>query len=122
MERVKVFMLMAGLTALLVVIGGLINGTSGAMLFFVIAAVMNVGMYWFSDKVVLRMYKAKVIERQDAPELYDMVDRLRQRAGLPMPVSRDRALGAAQCICHGAQSESFGRVLHRRHPEAREQG
>ena len=86
MERVKVFMLMAGLTALMVVIGGALNGSSGAMLFFVIAAVMNVGMYWFSDKVVLRMYGAKVIERQDAPELYDMVDRLRQRAGLPMPV------------------------------------
>jgi heat shock protein HtpX len=86
MERVKVFMLMAGLTALLVVIGGALGGSNGAMLFFVLAAVMNFGMYWFSDKVVLRMYHAKVIDRAQAPELYDMVDRLRQRAGLPMPV------------------------------------
>ena len=85
MERVKVFMLMGGLTALLVVIGGAINGSSGAMMFFVIAAVMNFGMYWFSDKVVLKMYKAKIITEADAPELYQMVDRLRQRAGLPMP-------------------------------------
>ncbi|MGH7468111.1 MAG: zinc metalloprotease HtpX [Longimicrobiales bacterium] len=86
MERVKVFMLMAGLTALLVVIGNAIGGSNGAMLFMVLAAVMNFGMYWFSDKVVLRMYKAKIIDRAQAPELYDLVDRLRQRAGLPMPV------------------------------------
>jgi heat shock protein HtpX len=85
MERVKVFMLMAGLTALLVVLGGAIGGTQGMILFFAFAAIMNFGMYWFSDRVVLRMYKAKVIGPADAPELYEMVDRLRQRAGLPMP-------------------------------------
>jgi heat shock protein HtpX len=78
-------MLMAGLTALLVVIGGAINGSSGAAMFFVIAALMNFGMYWFSDKVVLKMYGAKIISEADAPELYQMVDRLRQRANLPMP-------------------------------------
>ena len=85
MERVKVFALMAGLTALLVVIGGAIGGRSGASIFFVMAALMNFGMYWFSDKVVLKMYRAKIIGPEDAPELYQMVDRLRQRAGLPMP-------------------------------------
>jgi heat shock protein HtpX len=46
---------------------------------------MNFGSYWFSDKIVLRMYRASEVSPQDAPELYDMVDRLRQRAGLPMP-------------------------------------
>ena len=85
MERMKVFMMMAGLTALLVVIGGAVGGQSGATIFFVMAALMNFGMYWFSDKMVLRMYKAKIITEADAPELYQMVDRLRQRAGLPMP-------------------------------------
>ena len=85
MQHIKVFMMMAGLTALLVVIGGLIGGSSGATIFFVMAALMNFGMYWFSDKVVLKMYRAKVITEADAPELYQMVDRLRQRAGLPMP-------------------------------------
>ncbi|MGH7464842.1 MAG: M48 family metalloprotease, partial [Longimicrobiales bacterium] len=85
MERMKVFMLMAGLTALLVVLGGAFFGQQGMLLFFVLAAVMNFGMYWFSDKMVLKMYRAKIIERETAPELYDMVDRLRQRAGLPMP-------------------------------------
>ncbi|MFP3948579.1 MAG: zinc metalloprotease HtpX [Longimicrobiales bacterium] len=82
----KIFLLMAGLTALLVVIGGYVAGRGGALLFFVIAALMNFGMYWFSDRVVLKMYKAKTLERSDAPELYDMVDRLRKRADLPMPV------------------------------------
>jgi heat shock protein HtpX len=85
MERTKVFLLMAGLTALLVVIGGAINGSSGAIMFFVLAAVMNFVMYWWSDKFVLRMYRAHVIGESDAPELYSMVDRLRQQAGLPMP-------------------------------------
>jgi heat shock protein HtpX len=85
MQAMRVFLLMTGLTLLLVFLGGAVGGRSGAMLFFIIAAVMNFGMYWFSDRVVLRMYKAKIIDRADAPELYDMVDRLRQRAGLPMP-------------------------------------
>ncbi len=86
MQQFKVFTLMAGLTALLVVLGAYFAGQQGAILFFIIAAVMNFGMYWFSDKVVLRMYKAKIIGPEDAPELYRMVDELRQRAGLPMPV------------------------------------
>jgi heat shock protein HtpX len=85
MERMKVFMLMAGLTALLVVLGGAVGGQQGMIVFFVLAAVMNFGMYWFSDRMVLKMYKARVIDREAAPELFDMVDRLRQRADLPMP-------------------------------------
>jgi heat shock protein HtpX len=85
MQGLKVFGLMAGLTVLLVGFGTYLGGSNGAILFFVLAAVMNVGMYWFSDRAVLRMYRARVIGPQDAPELYRMVDRLRQKAGLPMP-------------------------------------
>jgi len=85
MSHMKVFMLMAGLTALLMLFGQYLGGQGGAMLFLGIAAVMNIGMYWFSASMVLRMYKAQVIGPDDAPELYQMVDRLRQRAGLPMP-------------------------------------
>ena len=85
MQRIKVFMLMAGLTALLVVLGGYIGGRGGMIVFFALAAIMNFAMYWWSDKAVLKMYKAKVVGAEDAPELYAMVDRLRQRAGLPMP-------------------------------------
>jgi heat shock protein HtpX len=86
MQRTKVFVLMAGLTALLAVLGGAFLGRGGAVLFFLLAAAMNVGMYWFSDKVVLKMYRARVVSESEAPELYRMVDRLRQRAGLPMPI------------------------------------
>ncbi len=82
----KVFVMMAGLTALLVTFGGYFGGQSGAILVFCLAAAMNFGMYWFSDRVVLRMYKARVIGPEEAPDLYTMVDRLRQRAELPMPV------------------------------------
>lgn len=86
MDRVKVFLLMTGMTLLLVFLGGLIGGQSGAVVFFIMAAVMNFAMYWWSDRIVLRMYRAKIVGPKDAPELYEMVDRLRRRANLPMPV------------------------------------
>ncbi|MGD8361243.1 MAG: zinc metalloprotease HtpX [Gemmatimonadota bacterium] len=86
MQLTKVFVMMAGLTALLAAFGGYFGGQGGAILVFILAAAMNFGMYWFSDRVVLRMYRARIIGPEDAPELYRMVDRLRQRAQLPMPV------------------------------------
>ena len=85
MQYAKVFALMAGLTALFAALGGFLGGQQMAILFFVMAALMNFGMYWFSDRAVLRMYRARILGPEDAPELYAMVDRLRQRAGLPMP-------------------------------------
>ena len=85
MSNFKVFLLMAGMTALFGAVGGLIGGQSGMLLALVFAALMNVVMYWASAKMVLRMYGAQTLTREQAPELYDMVDRLRQRAGLPMP-------------------------------------
>jgi len=84
-QTLKVFGMMTGLTVLVVAIGSYFGGTGGAVFAFVLAAAMNFGMYWFSDRAVMRMYRARVIGPQDAPELYVMVDRLRQRAGLPMP-------------------------------------
>ncbi len=86
MQHMKIFVMMAGLTALLVAFGGYFGGQSGAVLVFILAAGMNFGMYWFSDRVVLGMYKARIIGPEEAPDLYEMVDRLRQRAELPMPV------------------------------------
>jgi heat shock protein HtpX len=85
MNNLKVFVMMAGLTALLVAIGGQFGGTSGAAIALVVAAGMNLFAFFASDKMVLRMYRARIVTASEAPELYEMVDRLRQRAGLPMP-------------------------------------
>ena len=85
MNNVKVFVLMAGLTALLVALGGAFGGSSGATIMVAVSAVMNLAMYWGSSSMVLRAYGAQVVTAAEAPELYAMVDRLRQRAGLPMP-------------------------------------
>lgn len=90
MEKLKVFGLMTLLTLLLVGLGGYIGGNGGAIMFFVIALAMNFGMYWFSDKIVLKQYRAHIVQPGEEggrfDELYAMVDRLRQRAKLPMPV------------------------------------
>src|SRR3954464_4858600 len=85
MNNVKAFVLMAGLLGLFVLVGQMIGGSSGLVAALVIGSLFNFVMYFFSDRLVLKMYGAQVVTAQDAPELYAMVDRLRQKAGLPMP-------------------------------------
>ena len=85
MNNLKVFVLLAGLSALFVAIGGAVGGQTGALLALLFAGGMNFFMYWSSSRMVLRAYRAQVVTEREAPELYAMVDRLRQRAGLPMP-------------------------------------
>jgi heat shock protein HtpX len=85
MNNVKTFVLMAGLLGLFVLVGQLIGGSSGLIAALVIGSLFNFIMYFFSDRLVLKMYGAQVVTAQEAPELYAMVDRLRQKAGLPMP-------------------------------------
>ncbi len=85
MNNMKVFVLMAGLTGLLVALGGSFGGQGGMMMMLLFGAAMNFFMYYASASMVLRMYGARVVTAEQAPELYTMVDRLRQRAGLPMP-------------------------------------
>ncbi|MCL7958936.1 MAG: zinc metalloprotease HtpX [marine benthic group bacterium] len=85
MSYIKTFGLMALMTALFVAIAGWFGGRTAMIIALAFAAVFNFGAYWFSDRAVLRMYKARPLERHEAPGLYDMVDDLRQRAGLPMP-------------------------------------
>jgi len=85
MNNVKVFVLLAGLTSLFMAIGGYFGGQSGMVMALVFAGLVNFVMYFASSKLVLRMYGARVVGENEAPELYAMVDRLRQRAGLPMP-------------------------------------
>jgi heat shock protein HtpX len=85
MNNVKVFVLMAGMTALFGAIGAAFGGQSGMVGALLFAGAMNFFMYYASSKMVLKMYRAHVVTEQQAPDLYRMVDRLRQRAGLPMP-------------------------------------
>jgi heat shock protein HtpX len=82
---VKIFGLMASLTALVVGVAYALGGPNAMLPAFLFAGLFNFVMFWVSDKAVLRAYRAKIIERQEHPALYEMVDRLRQRAGLPMP-------------------------------------
>lgn len=82
MNVIKTFVLLAGMTALFGGLGLMIGGEGGMMIALAIAVVMNVGSYWFSDKIVLKMYNAKPVH--DGP-VYEMTRALAQRAGLPMP-------------------------------------
>ena len=85
MNNMKVFVLLAGLTALFGAIGMYFGGQGGMMIALAFAGLMNFVMYFGSSKMVLRAYRARTVTEREAPELYAMVDRLRQRAGLPMP-------------------------------------
>ncbi len=82
---VKTGVLLAALTVLLVLIGGALGGQHGMLLAFVMAMVMNLGSYWFSDKIVLAMYGARPVDEAQAPGLYRIVRTLATRAGIPMP-------------------------------------
>ncbi|MHB0912041.1 MAG: zinc metalloprotease HtpX [Armatimonadota bacterium] len=85
MNTLKTGFLLAAMTALLVLVGRMVGGMHGAVLFFGIALVMNAVSYWYSDKMVLAMYRARPIEEADSPELFATVRRLTDAAGLPMP-------------------------------------
>lgn len=85
MNGLKTMVLMVTLTLMLVAVGGLLGGRSGMTFALVMAFGMNFITYWFSDKIVLRMYRAVAVSEADAPELYEIVRRLAHRAELPMP-------------------------------------
>lgn len=85
MNTIKTALLLGALTGLLMLIGGLFGGQQGIVIAFIFAMVMNFGSYWFSDKLVLRMYKARPVSESEAPELHAMVKNLALKASLPMP-------------------------------------
>lgn len=85
MNTLRTAMLLTALTLLFVFVGQLVGGRSGAMFAFVLAVVMNFGAYWFSDKLVLAMYRAQPISPNEAPRLYSIVQELATSAGLPAP-------------------------------------
>lgn len=85
MNTLKTVFLMTLMMVLFIFVGNLLGGRSGMTIAFMFALAMNFGSYWFSDKVVLAMYKAKEVNGETAPKLYGLVQELSQRASLPMP-------------------------------------
>jgi heat shock protein HtpX len=85
MNGLKTALLLGLMTALVLGIGNLVGGRQGMMFAFVIAAIMNFVSYWFSDKIVLALYRAKPVDQSQAPELHSIVQGLAQRMHMPMP-------------------------------------
>jgi heat shock protein HtpX len=84
-NQLKTTLLLAIMTAFIMVVGNLLGGRQGMIIALVMAAGMNFFSYWYSDKIVLKMYQAKEATPQQAPELYEMVQTLARQASLPMP-------------------------------------
>lgn len=84
-NTVRTTFLLAALTALIILIGKMFGGSQGMMIAFVFAVMMNLGSYWFSDKIVLAMYRAQPLDENRAPQICGMVRELATQANLPMP-------------------------------------
>ena len=84
-NKIKTVLLLAGLTAFLVLMGRLLGGRNGMYIAFMLAVAMNFFSYWFSDKIVLRMYGAKEVTPEEAPQLHQTVEELAREAGIPKP-------------------------------------
>ncbi len=83
--QIKTFLFLALLSGIIIVLGGLLGGKAGVVIAFAFALIMNVSSYWFSDKIVLRMYKAQEVSYNDSPYLHKIVDELSANAGIPKP-------------------------------------
>ncbi len=83
--KIKTFFLLALLSGIIIVMGGMLGGRTGILIAFAFALVMNVSSYWFSDKIVLRMYKAQEISPTDSPYIHQIVEELAQNANIPKP-------------------------------------
>jgi heat shock protein HtpX len=85
MNGIRTTLLLASLTGLMLLIGAALGGRGGMMIALLFSLVMNMGTYWYSDKIVLKMYKAKEVTAAEAPALYGIVRGLVDRANMPMP-------------------------------------
>src|SRR5262249_12798518 len=116
MNRLKTFLLLSVLTALLVTGGQLIAGSGGVWIALALAVVMNFGAWWFSDRFVLRLYDARPLEFTEAPGLYRTVQRLAQRARIPMarvyviPESAPNAFATGRDPEHGVVAVTEGLI------------
>ncbi|MCD6250429.1 MAG: zinc metalloprotease HtpX [candidate division Zixibacteria bacterium] len=85
MNGLKIAVIMAALMALFLAVGHMVGGQSGMVFAFILAAAMNVGAYWFSDKLILKRYHARLVKEADHPLLYRVVHRVTSQAGMPVP-------------------------------------
>jgi heat shock protein HtpX len=104
-NTLKTTLLLGLLTGLILWCGAFLGGSQGLVIAFVFAAVMNFGSYWFSDKIVLAMYKAKPVTMNEAPDLYRVVHNLATRAGMPMPKLYVIPTDAANAFATGRNPE-----------------
>jgi len=105
MNSLKTGLLLVALTVILVAIGHLVGGVQGATVAFGFALVMNIISYWFSDKMVLAMYRAKPLSESEGPQVYRAVRDIALKTGMPMPKLYWIAT-SSQRVCHGSQSEA----------------
>jgi len=85
MNNLKTIILLGSMTGIFLFVGGMIGGESGMLIAFIFAAIMNVGAYWFSDKIVLKAYKAVLLPEAEFPDIHRMVKNLTEKANIPMP-------------------------------------
>ena len=85
MNNLKTLVLLTALSGILIALGGALGGSQGVVMALILAAVMNIGSYWFSADILLRMAHAREIQREDDPHLFEMVAEVAERAGMPMP-------------------------------------
>ena len=84
-SQLKTLLLLTLLSAIIIALGGLLGGRAGVLFAFGLALIMNVGSYWFSDRIVLSMYSARELAPEEAPYLHQIVEELAARAGIPKP-------------------------------------
>ena len=84
-NQIRSFLLLTAMTLLIVLAGQLLGGRNGMIFALVIAAALNFFSYWYSDKMVLKLYRARPLEPREAPELHEIVRTISERSGLPMP-------------------------------------
>ncbi len=120
-SQFKTFLLMALLSGLVLLMGQAMGGRTGLVIALVIALAMNMGSYWFSDSIVLRMYKAREVDAAEAPALHAMVEDLARNAGVPkpkvciIPEEAPNAFATGRDPAHGvvAVTEGILRILSR---------
>lgn len=111
MNYAKTALLLVALTAILMWIGGLIGGSSGVMIAFIIALAMNGISYWYSDKIVLKMYNARLLDREFSPEIYRTVEELSNNAGIPCPKIFMTDIDAPNAFATGRDPENAALCL-----------